>query len=207
MPAVFPSVPSRGICCTPNLRLFQKEPPAAPQQLAGPGICVSSRVWQPLTLAQGCRSCSQAPVTMLTSAPQFPVPQASTETFPSPSARGSAVSANLGAGADRVGLRMPGWCAGWRPLQPRCGARTPCVWSPGSSPVRSRGDLQVGPVCAALTQVWTWGAPCEAGRRQELGSQQHEKLFTARETESCDRSPCGVSRAGSPCPASTDGAS
>ena len=207
MPAVSSLVPSRGICCTPDLRPLQKEPPAAPQAAGRSwNMCVLLRL-AASDAGSSCKSCSQAPVTMLTSAPQFPVPQASAETFPSPSARGSALPANLGAGADRVGLLMPGWWAGWRPLQPRCRARTPCVWSPGSNPVRSRGDLQAGPVCAALTQVWTRGAPWEAGRRQELGSQQHEKLFTAGETESCDRGPCGVSRAGGPCPAPADGAS
>lgn len=119
-----------------------------------------------------CRGCIQAPVTMLTSAPQFPAPQTSAKTFPSPSARGSALPANLGAGADRVGLWMPGWWAGWRPPQPSCLARTP--WSPGSSPVRSRGDLQAGPVCAAGCPV---GSGEKAGARQ---SAAREAVYSQR---------------------------
>ena len=176
--------PLKGYLLHPKFEAAPEEaacsPPAAGRSW---NMCVLSRL-AASAAGSSCRSCSQAPVTMLTSAPQFPVPQASADTFPSPSARGSALPENLGAGAGRVGLRMPGWWAGWRPLQSRYRARTPCVWSPGSSPVRSRGDLQAGPVCAALTQVWTRGAPWEAGRRQELVSQQQEKLFTARETES-----------------------
>lgn len=76
--------------------------------------------------------------------------------------------------ADRVGLLMPGWWAGWRPLQPRCRSRTPCVWSPGSNPVRSRGTCR-RVLCAALTQVWTRGAPVGSG--EKVGARQS----TARE--------------------------
>lgn len=199
-------VPSRVSAAPPDLRLLQKEPRGSPPSSGSPGMCVLSRL-AALTLAQAARAVPRL-CHLLTSAPPhpLPVPQASA---------GDALqvhllmvcSARKPGCRGRQGRSPDAWLVGWLAAPAtQVSVSTLCVWSPGSNPVRSCGDLQAGVLCVPLSR--RCGRGClAAGEGRSQGSQQHEKLFTARETESCDRGPCGVSRAGGPCPAPTDGAS
>lgn len=181
-----------------------------PKQRAGPGICVSSRVWRPLTLAQAARAVPR----LLSPCLHLPRPP-----HPIPSAPGFSGDASKSICSRVCSARKPG-CRGRQ-------GRSPDAWLVGwlaapatqvsvSDPVRvvtrlksreePRGPAGGSCVCRSHAGV---DAGCPVGSGEKAGARQS----TAREAVYSQRNgilrPRSLRRvpAGGPCPAPTDGAS